>query len=57
MGADLNQNDYKSHSFRIGRATTTSSQGISESHIQIMDRWKSNAFMVYHGVSGYNCNS
>ncbi|XP_052806562.1 uncharacterized protein LOC128235807 [Mya arenaria] len=38
---------YKGHSFRIGAATSAAEQGISESQIQEMGRWKSSAFKKY----------
>ena len=38
---------YKSHSFRIGAATTMAQQGCSEQAIQASGRWKSNAFKCY----------
>ena len=38
---------YKSHSFRIGRATQLSLQGVSDNAIQRMGRWKSDAFKTY----------
>ena len=38
---------YKGHSFRIGAATTAASMGIEDSKIQMMGRWRSNAFKKY----------
>lgn len=38
---------YKSHSFRIGAASFCASKGFSESQIQLMGRWRSNAFKRY----------
>ncbi|XP_033727320.1 uncharacterized protein LOC117316694 [Pecten maximus] len=38
---------YRSHSFRIGAASTAASRGISEADIQAMGRWHSNAFKRY----------
>lgn len=43
----LHEHNYKSHSFRIGAATTAAIQGIDESQIQLMGRWKSCAFKKY----------
>lgn len=43
----LNSNQYKSHSFRIGAATWAASNGLSDSQIQRMGRWKSDAFKKY----------
>lgn len=45
--AGLNLQHYKSHSFRIGAATTAAMRGIPESDIQTMGRWKSEAFKKY----------
>ena len=38
---------YKGHSFRIGAASYAAGQGMSDSQIRIMGRWKSNAFHKY----------
>ena len=45
--AGLDPTKYKAHSFRIGAATTAADMGISETHIQLMGRWKSTAFRRY----------
>jgi hypothetical protein len=42
---------YKGHSFRIGAASYAAGQGMSDSQIRIMGRWKSNAFHKYIRVS------
>ena len=42
-----NVKDYKSHSFRIGAATTAAAMGISDEQIQMMGRWNSLAFKKY----------
>lgn len=39
--------NYKSHSFRIGMATTLSLEGFSDSQIMSMGRWKSDCFKKY----------
>lgn len=44
---NLDLQRYKSHSFRIGAATTADSWGFSEIEIQKMGRWRSNAFKKY----------
>lgn len=38
---------YKGHSFRIGAATSAKSKGISDEQIQLLGRWKSNAYRKY----------
>ena len=45
--AGLSKQNYKSHSFRIGAATTAAVAGVSEEKIQQMGRWKSSAFKTY----------
>ncbi len=47
----LNPNCYKGHSFRIDAASHAAGQGMSDSQIRIMGRWKSNAFQKYIPVS------
>ena len=42
---------YKGHSFRIGAASYAAGQGMSDSQIRIMGRWKSNAFHKYVRIS------
>ena len=39
------------HSFRIGGASTAASVGISDSHIQILGRWSSDAYKRYLHIS------
>ena len=39
--------NFKSHSFRIGRATDLSAVGVPDSDIQKMGRWQSSAFQSY----------
>ena len=37
----------RSHSFRIGAASSHFEKGISEAEVKILRRWKSNAYKVY----------
>jgi hypothetical protein len=45
--AGLNLKNCKTHSFRIGAATTAWAKGFSEEQIQQMGRWNSKAFKKY----------
>ena len=47
MRLGLNDKKYKSHSFRIGAATSASLNGISEEQIKRLGRWHSNSFKRY----------
>ena len=41
------QDNYSSHSFRIGAATSASAAGIPDSFIRTLGRWSSDAYLVY----------
>ena len=45
--AGLPSSSFKSHSFRIGAATTAASLGIPEDKIRLMGRWHSDSFKKY----------
>ena len=45
--AGLDGSQYAAHSFRIGAATTAKEAGISDVHIKMLGRWKSNAYQLY----------
>lgn len=45
--ASLNTSCYKTHSFRIGRATDLAALGLSETAIKAMGRWSSSAYKLY----------
>ena len=43
----LDQHSYSTHNFRIGAATCASLAQLLDIHIQILGRWRSNAFKSY----------
>lgn len=43
----LSASIFKSHSFRIGRATDLAKEGVSADNIQKLGRWRSNTFHKY----------
>ena len=45
--AGLDDSKYATHSFRIGTATTAKDTGVSDVHIKMLGRWKSNAYQLY----------
>ena len=45
LGADVSK--FSGHSFRIGAASTAARAGLSDSFIQKLGRWKSDAFTTY----------
>ena len=45
LGVDVT--NYSGHSFRIGAASTAAKAGFSDSFIQTLGRWRSNAFTAY----------
>lgn len=42
--AGFNTQHYSTHSFRIGAATSAKDSGISDAHIKMLGRWKSEAY-------------
>ena len=49
-----NPSRFKSHSFRIGSATSMASKGLSDTEIQRMGRWNSNAFKRYIRIPSFD---
>ena len=45
--AGINSALYAGHSFRIGAATTAAANGVEDSTIQTLGRWKSSAYLSY----------
>ena len=43
----IDSSQYSSHSFRIGAASTAAANGVEDSVIQTLGRWKSSACLVY----------
>ena len=43
----IEQSRYNGHSFRIGAATMAARQGIEDSMIQTLGRWRSDAYKIY----------
>lgn len=43
----ISANQFSSHSFRIGAATTAAQKGLSQQQIQTLGRWSSEAFNTY----------
>ena len=39
--------NFNTHSFRIGATTSAKAANISDTHIQMLGRWKSNAYRLY----------
>ena len=44
---NIDHTNFKSHSFRIGAATTLARQGADKDKIQVAGRWKSDAYLNY----------
>ena len=51
----LDSSKYKSHSFRIGAASSAANNGLSDAQIRHLGRWKSDAFKLYIRQSSEGC--
>jgi len=47
QGADIDDKCYTTCSFHIGASTSAKDAGISDVHIKMLGRWKSNAHQLY----------
>ena len=47
QSAGIDHKNYSTHSFRIGAATSAKEAGISDVHVKMLGRWKSNAYQLY----------
>ena len=47
LAAGIDPTSYSGHSFRIGAATTAARQGVEDSTIKMLGRWKSSAYQLY----------
>ena len=47
LKAGLDDSSYNTYSFRIGAATSAKEAGISDSQIQMLGRWRSEAYRIY----------
>ena len=52
--ADIDSSLYSGHSFRIGAASTAAANGIEDSLIQTLGRWKSSAYLAYIKIPSQN---
>ena len=52
--AGLESTQYSGHSFRIGAASTAAANGIEDSLIQTLGRWKSSAYLTYVRIPSAN---
>ena len=52
--AGLNSSEYSGHSFRIGAASTAAANGVEDSLIQILGRWKRSAYLLYVRIAPQN---
>lgn len=53
--AGYDTSKYKSHSFRIGSATSAIERGATHEQVQQMGRWHSNAYRKYIRITSFKC--
>ena len=49
--AGIDSSQYSGYSFHIGAASTAAANGVEDSLIQTLGRWKSSAYLVYVRIS------
>ena len=47
----MDRSQFKTHSFRIGAATSAKQAGVSDSHLRVLGRWNSDAYLKYVRLS------
>ena len=52
--AGIDGSSYSGHSFRIGAASTAAANGVEDSLIQTLGRWKSSAYLTYVRIPAEN---
>ena len=50
----IDSSQYSGHSFRIGAASTAAANGVEDSVIKTLGRWKSSAYLVYVRIAPAN---
>ena len=55
--AGIDSSLYSGHSFRIGAASTAAANGVVDSLIQTLGRWKSSAYLAYIKIPSENLSA